>query len=156
LRHLLIFLWLAGLGSGLFFSFLAGSVFDSISDIILDSSMAFPAFVSSQLLPLLLSTVLLYASKPVFLFPLVFLKGFSFSFVSFLILSTLGASGWLVRVLLMFSDLLLIPVLWWFWLNSFSDNKRLGMQCVIITVCAVFSVCFFDFTVIAPFLVSLL
>ncbi len=150
------FLWFAGLALGVFFSSLCSIALFSVIRFVPSGVQTYFSLIASQMLPLLLTLIFGYALRSAVLLVVVFLKGFFFSFISFALLSAFGASSWLVLSLVMFSDLLLMPVLWWLWLDIFSDKIRSETRGIVFSVAVVLAVCSLDCAVVAPFLASLI
>ena len=82
-------------------------------------------------------------------------KVFTFAFGGFGITYTYGSAGWLVRLLLQFSDILTMPILCWFALRHITGRnagwKRdfgicLGLEIII---------CCLDLWYISPFLATI-
>jgi len=107
------------------------------------------------LLPLLFSAFAVYISQFWLLIPIAFIKAFFFSFLGagFLILSP--DSGWLMRMLFMFTDCLSLPVLCWYWLYACHYRNVTPGQ-TISAFAVVAGIGFLDFQFISPFLASLL
>ncbi|MBQ9762411.1 MAG: hypothetical protein IJV82_04965 [Oscillospiraceae bacterium] len=81
-------------------------------------------------------------------------KAFSFGFCSFGVILAFGQGSWLVRFLFLFSDCLLIPVLFLYWVRHLYERRSdWELFLCLIAALMVFS---FDFWVISPFLVSIL
>ena len=89
------------------------------------------------------------------LIPIAFVKGMAYAFVSALVFIAWGSAGWLIRLLLIFSDTVSAPVLLYFWLSSCrSGSKDLGLRFIpaaswIILACAI------DYRYVSPLLAVL-
>jgi hypothetical protein len=106
-------------------------------------------------LPLLISAFAVFTSRLWVLYPLAFYKAFVFSFSAYGALIAFGSAGWLIRFLLLFSDFLLLPVLYFFWHRQISGSgKKFKSD---FTVCSLIAaaVCGLDLTVISQFLSGL-
>ena len=155
-RTKLAVLWLLGLLSGSLVSLSAGTLLAPTMRSAVSGGMSIFGLLAALLLPLLFTAMAVFISQPALLFPVVFLKGFLFSFTGSGVLAAFGTSGWLIRVLLMFSDLLVLPLLWWVWIQVFSGERNTVLRCnALAFVIAVVIGCF-DYTLVAPFLAGLL
>lgn len=112
--------------------------------------------LAAILLPFLFSAFAVYSSEFWLLIPIAFIKAFLFSFSGAAVIYSFGQSGWLVRLLLIFSDSLMLPFLWWYWLQALSFGKTRFLFNSICVLIAAFIIGSLDFTVISPFLVKVL
>ena len=86
----------------------------------------------------------------------VFLKAFLFAYTGAAILILYPVSGWLLRWLLMFSDMVTMPILWFLWISvSFDNLESLHRRIVICAFCFVLVGCV-DLLMIVPFLARLI
>ena len=107
------------------------------------------------LLPFLCSAIAVSIDQTWLLLPIVFLKAFLFSYLCGHILSLFPDSGPLFAVLFLFPDVLLLPVLCWFWLRC-SCGRGMGMSELTTVILAVAGISFLNYQVVSPFLASLL
>ena len=76
------------------------------------------------LLPVLTSVLVTYMGH-LWVLPLIaFCKSFSFSYVSCIFLGHFGSAGWLIQFLIMFSNCMLLPLLWWFWCALLRNRQQ--------------------------------
>lgn len=152
----LLLLWCAGLILGVFFACQA----DDSTILMMRSAASAPVSISGLLvvflLPFLLSASAVYLSQPLLLLATAFAKAFSFGFCAYAVDSAFRSAGWLMCLLLMFSDLCFLPVLMWFWLRHITGNRRSAD--VDLAVCAAIAVCIglFDYCIVSPFLAMVL
>ncbi len=108
------------------------------------------------LLPFLISAIAVYFSQTWLVFPICFIKAFSFAFVAACVTFAFGPSGWLVRVLLLFTDFLSAPVVLGYWLRLAKNpaNKAFQDLAVCAAICAIF--CSLDYFIVSPFLTGLI
>lgn len=153
---ILAFVWILGfllgscsfaLADNLFSSLMRGMSLDSVSIV----NLLWPV-----LLPFLFSAFAVFISQPWLLLPVGFLKAFSFSFVSMGVIFCFGSAGWLFRLLLMFGDLLSVPLLFWYMRRHFAADPRFSApECMV-----VFSLCLLigsiDYGYILPFLADMI
>lgn len=145
--------WTAGLFSGLLFSSSAG---DSLFPAMLAaarSPVSVFGLLASILLPFLFTAFAVYISQPRLLVPIAFFKAFLFSYLGFGILTAFGSAGWLVRLLLTFSDLFTMPLLWWIWLNDTPETFIRRCAAAFLVAAPVGII---DYCIISPFLAMLI
>lgn len=147
--------WFLGLFSGVLFSMSASDSLGSTMRAAAGGCVSISGLLSAILLPLLFSAFAVYIFKPTLLIPIAFLKAFVFAFLGVGILGAYGSAGWLIRLLLMFSDILMLPLLWWYWLRAFSGPKRRVFDTSVAAVYALL-VGSIDYCVISPFLANLI
>ena len=155
-RVILAFAWISGLFLGSLISLAADNILSSTMLAAAHSGMSISGLLAVLLLPLLFSALAVYISKPIFLIPIVFLKAFLFSFSAAGFLIACDSAAWLFCFLMMFSDTLMLPFLWWFWIISLTLESRTAIRgAVICTVCA-FVIGFCDYFFVSPFLAGLI
>lgn len=154
-RDLLAFVWCAGLLFGTLLSTVA-AIPEHVLSAAVFGKASFFTLLSVLLLPLVLSVLAVYFSKNWLLAPVAFCKSFFFSFVAAGFAATYGSAAWLICGLVMFADLMLLPLLWWFWLRAGIEDKMQVLYSGIAAGCGIVLIGCFDFYTVAPFLASLL
>lgn len=152
----LAFSWLAGLVSGIFAFSAAGDTFLPLMRSCLYGSVSIISLLCVTILPFLFSTLAVYVSEPWLLLAVSFGKAFLFSLIAVGISVSFGSAGWLMRLLLMFSDFCVLPLLYWFWLRHISGQRVFNgfeIAAVLSLFVLIGSV---DYCVISPFLASLI
>ena len=107
------------------------------------------------LFPFLCSAIAVYVGLKWLIIPIAFLKAFLFSYLCCHILTLFSDSGSLFTVLFLFSDILSLPVLCWFWLRCIC-GRDVGARAVMVVILAISGIGFLNYQVISPFLASLL
>lgn len=110
----LAFLWLAGLAAGFLFSRCAS---DTLLSLMRQAPLCPVSIVwrlAYNALPFLIAAFAVSISSDKLLYALCWIKIFLFSSFAFSAVAAFGSAAWLVRLLLQFSDLCLLPVLYWF------------------------------------------
>ena len=107
------------------------------------------------LFPVAVSALLLYMGLPRLIPVIAFLKSFSFAYVSGLLMQNFGTAGWLIQLLMMFSDCLSLPVLWLFWHRSLKYAHSSLLNLSLPTVLATLAIGILDIRFISPILSSL-
>ena len=142
--------WILGLISGLW----AVRFVDFDLPGLEDSFHSYTLFgvISVALLPVLISTMVVFVERSWLLLPFSFLKAFSFAYVGSLVTGGYGSAGWLIQSLLMFSDCLSLPFLWWFWCRLLKSAQQITFSTIFHITLVAFSIGVLDFKVISPFL----
>ena len=155
-RNYLAFAWIVGLLLGAVLSVSADKLLASTMHAAISGSMSISGLIAVVLLPLLLSAYAVYFSQPAWLLLIIFLKAFLFAYTGAAILILYPTSGWLIGCLMMFSDALILPFLWWFWLFSASAPREQVLRRT--AACAIWFLLIgcVDFAVVAPFLAHLI
>lgn len=152
----LAFLWIAGLISGTVTSFSADTSFLPLMRSALYSPVSIVCLLSAMLLPLLFSAFAVYISSAWLLIPVVFFKGFSYAYFGFGILTSFGSAGWLIHLLLIFSDTWILPVLWMYWLRAPVNGRSGLLTDTVPAVSAALLIGSLDISVISPLLAQIL
>ena len=155
-RTTLVLLWICGLLTGSLVSLSADGILAPTMLAAISGSLSIPGLLLVLLFPLLLTAAAVFISRPVFLYPVAFLKAFLFAFTGAGLLLSLASSGWLIRCLLMFSDSLLLPFLWLLWLQIVSGPDRFAMRRFLTVSLLALLTGILDYSFVAPFLAGLL
>ena len=110
--------------------------------------------VSVLLLPFLFSVFFSSTRAAWMVLPVSFLKGLCFGFSQATICSSFAGAGWLIYFFLMFSNIISLPVLIFFWIRILNRNEHiipLFLYCVI----TVLFIIAFDHHFINPYCISL-
>lgn len=135
-----------GLLLGILFAFWAGDSVTSLMRGSIYASVSIVDLLAISLLPLLLSALTVLVSEPAFLCLIHFAKALSYGFCACAVSLAFGDAGWLVRLLLLFSDSMMFPALILFGLLSLKDSvfalKRTGWFVAYATAVAVIDYCY--------------
>jgi len=116
----------------------------------------FFALLLCNVLPFLFSGICCYLGFPGLLFLICFGKAFSFGFVSCLIFAAYSPSGWLIRLLAMFSDLGSTVLLFLLWLRLLPGRSVLTPRQAAALFFTLLSIVCTDYLFISPLLQRLL
>lgn len=116
--------WSGGFVFGILFFFLAGDSFVSLMRRASCCRVSIVSLLMANLLPFLISALAVYIHKPWLLYGCAFFRSCLLGFVSMGTLMAFGSAGWLVRLLLMFSDVSLAILLYLYWLRHISGLRR--------------------------------
>lgn len=106
--------------------------------------------------PLVLAFAAVHYRKPAFLFLICFSKAVLFAHCSFCCCLTFSSGGWLVRLLLLFSDIMMFPVLCRFTMCYLGQPKPLSRRDVLFCTGTAAFVAIVNFCFISPFLAMLI
>lgn len=151
---ILAFVWISGLICGVMYAAYDATII-SLMRMVCFNCVSIVGLATILILPLLISAVAVYFSKPAVIYLLSAFKAFSSGYCIYGTLAVYGSAGWLIRLLLLFSDTCITVVLMWFWIRHISGSKRaLTADTAVCTVLAGL-IGIIDYTVVSPFLVTL-
>ena len=146
----------AGLLSGASVFYVAGPPLLPLMRGILKDSMSIIGLLSVTFLPFLVSAFAVYICEPWLLYCVCFTKGLVFSFCSAAIMMAFGSAGWLFRWLLMFSELISLPFLYWFWQRHISSERGFSIAEFLSILCWLTLIGSVDYCCVTPFLAVLI
>jgi len=109
-----------------------------------------------SLFPFLITAIAFFLSKPFLFFPIAFFKSFLYTLLLCCICIEFLTAGWLVCILLLFTDTFVILALHWYWFRHI--HGFLGSAFTDLFFCIAFSlgICLIDYFWVAPFLTTLM
>ena len=113
------------------------------------------SLLAVMLFPIVVSALIIYMDQPWLLLIIAFLKAFSFAYVSWILVSEFGSAGWLIQFLIMFSDCISLPLLWYFWCGLLHRPRHSLISLSIPMVFAIVAVGILDNHFILPILSAL-
>lgn len=147
--------WLIGLLLGTLFSVNLDDTFSSLMRPSISEGLSIFRQLAMVCLPFLFAAYAVSINKPGLLLLLCFVKAFCFAFCGMLIYYAFGSAGWLVRYLLQFTDVLSVPILFWYCLRHIdrqNNAKRDLMICALLAA----SIACIDYFAVSPFLAELI
>ncbi len=153
---ILSFLWVMGLICGLY---LVASSDSMLLEYFYAASGTRPSIAGILVvifLPIAVSAIAAYFSAPVLIYGICFFKAFCFSFALCGVVSVFGYSGWLVRLLLLFSDSCMAVLLFWLWCKFLSLKRNTVHRDLLICVAIAAIVGTVDYFLVSPYLVILM
>lgn len=123
----LAFSWCSGLFCGIVLYFSAGDPSASLMRMAVTGYVSIVDLLMSVLLPFLISALAVYIFKPGLLAVFAFIKACLFAFFSMGTLEAFGSAGWLIRLLLMFSDICMTVVLYLYWMRHVSGQRKFSV-----------------------------
>lgn len=148
--------WILGLIFGASFGLASENISTTAMHRALISTPSFPGLLSAAMLPALFSAFAVYISKPVLLIPIAFCKAFLFSYLSLEVLTAFGSAGWLIHLLFLFSDTLMLPLLWSFWLKTEHHDRNSTLCCTVPVLITALMIGSIEYCFISPFLAHIL
>lgn len=114
--------------------------------------ISFIGLIFAQTIPLLITYLACLLSKPLLIYPVAFMKAFSYGLCTFGIAVTFGDAGWLVRLLILFPDFCIVCVLIWFWIRRLTNSEVSFGNDLIVSLLAIFIICIIYFFSVLPIL----
>lgn len=155
-RILLVFTVFGGLLLGVFLTSYAAEDYFLLMRRAAGSPVSIVGLFANILLPFLLAAYTVSISKPVLLYAVCFCKAALFAFCFCGVQRSFGSAGWLVWFLMQFSDLCMLPVLFWFSFRYLGGGihplkRDIAIGCVIGAAAGLL-----DYCLVSPFLVILI
>ena len=151
----LVFSLISGLSLGIILASTLEESFLLLMRTAVSTRVSIVGLFAVSYLPFLFSAFAVYIRKPKLILIILFIKAFMFVFCGLLSAAAFPSAGWLVRILLQFSDCLLLPVLCWFAVRQttgYGNFKKDFSYCTALFVIAGS----LDYCVVSPFLVMLI
>ena len=152
---LLAFCWLSGLFYGLVLYLSAGTSFNSLVRRLPFELVSIVCLLAVTALPFLLSLFLVLFSKPLLILPLCWFKALVLSFISCGILQSYDSFGWLFQHMVLFSDWITTPVLYWFWIRILRVSPTFWLD-TLLSFILVFLTASLEHSIISPFMACLI
>ena len=152
----LAFVWLLGLYCGITLFHVSQISPFSLMHRVENYSVSIVSLLSVSLLPFLFSAFAVYTHSYAFLALLCFIKGCLFAFVSMGMFLAYDSAGWLIRLLVMFSDVCALVPLWCCWIQIAKGSFFESFRSVYISSFAVIFLVCLDFYLVSPLLMKLL
>jgi hypothetical protein len=147
--------WIAGLILGTITAAAASNSYFLLMRMAPKSSVSIIGLAVTVLLPFLLTAFAVLADRSLWLYPICFLKVFAFAFCGYGISVAYGSAGWLVRFLFQFSDILSIPILFWFAFRYLRGRGLMWKRDLAIGCALDVWICCLDLWFVSPFLMAI-
>ena len=152
----LAFCWFAGLICGILIYLSADETIAPLMLSAVSGSVSIVILLCVTAFPFLFSAIAVFLSLPWLLFLLSFAKAVCFSFVSIAVCEAWHCAGWLIRYLLLFSDCLTVPILYFLWLRYVSGKRRCSCAEMFAFFSAAVLIGSIDYCIITPFLARMI
>lgn len=149
---ILAFIWCFGLLCGIRAASYAGDSFVSMMRMAACRPVSIVNLLTVSVLPFLFSAVAVYLRSWHLLAAVCFFRALLFGFISCGVYLAFASAGWLVWLMIMFSDILCLVPLWWYWISGTGHSMHSIYRTAVcfVAVCLIVSL---DFRFIAPSLV---
>ncbi len=121
-------LWCAGLMTGFSVACCAGSSFDSLMHAVLFAPVSFVGLLGGLMLPFLISYLCFRLSGQRLIYAVSFFRAVRFGFCAACMMTCCGSAGWLVTGLLLSADFVMLPLLWWYWMEHFEADSQCHLR----------------------------
>ena len=148
--------WFCGLLIGFLYGRNADPSYFYLMRMAASSCMSIVGLLTALCLPFLISALAVFLMRPQWMLLICFLKAFTFACCGCALTAAFGSAGWLVRILLQFSDCCTIPFFYWFCMRNLSGFSTDTPSDLRVCGIALMIVGTLDFCVISPFLVKLI
>lgn len=152
---LLAFFCVTGALTGICIADRSGEHFFSMMRMAPSVHVSITGLIASAVLPFLIAAFAVYISAPQILYSILFLKIMLFCWCGCGIYAVFGSAGWLVRMLLQFTDCCMVPVLCWFCLRHSSGSHVFLWRDFSVCIAIAGIIGIIDYSVISPFLATL-
>lgn len=149
---ILVIGWIFGLICGYYLYIYADASLISVMRGALHTPVSIVGLVGTLAVPLLFSATAVFISGFTLLPLLAWTKGVLFSFASVCALSAFGSGSWLIWPLLLFSDIICVCFLWWYWLKVAFGRRIIS---VLPMVSGLLTAGILDYFFLSPFLAGL-
>ena len=153
---ILAVVWLIGLFVGMYLGSNADNSYFLLMRMALNTRVSIVGLLGISCLPFLLSAYAVYLGKPKLILLVCFCKAVLFTSCGYAVLISFGSAGWLIRLLLQFSDIVLLPLYCWFSIRHIHGKettlKRDTAVCILAAACAGS----IDYCLVSPFLAMLI
>ena len=152
---LLGLVWASGFATGGFIHCVFGSVFFPWMRGIIFLPVSIVGLFCAACFPFLFSVFAVYLGLRWLLYPVCFGKALIFSLISSALWVHFGTAGWLAWLLIMFNDVISLPLLYRYWLRYISGLRPFSIVDVLLTVSCLLIIGSVDYYCISPFLATL-
>lgn len=150
--RVLSFFWIVGLIVGIGLGCFSSAYLSDLIQACLTTHLRFYALLSSMIVPFFLAYMSFALGWYPLLYLLMFSEAFLISYHSTILQYVYPGAGWLLSLLLLFSDLICSAVLWMFCIRSVRCCGRQFAFRMIPAFAAVFLICSVDYSLVSPFL----
>ena len=153
---LLAALWSGGLFVGYVLYIHAGVFIHSMMHSVLGEPVSIVSLLVTAVFPFFAAASAVFLSGPLWLPILAFVRAVCFSYCSLGICMAFGASGWLLRWLLLFSRFAAAPLFYWYLRHYISGERPFSPLVLFFLLCLILLMGCLDYCMISPFLVNLI
>ena len=140
-------IYIASAGNSSFYRLIYASAYDRVTIIGLFAVLFLPLFISA---------IFVWIDMPALQYGICFIKAFFLGFSLCCIKYSFVNAGWLIMVMLLFSDCCMVVPLLWFWCRHISGCKFYLKRDILYSCLIAILVGILDYFVVSPYLVSLM
>lgn len=152
----LAFFFSLGLGFGILSASCSEGTYVSLMRGLCMTPVSIVRLLIVRLLPFLICALIIYKFSSRLFIPLAFLRAFSYGYVLRLVYMAFPGAGWLVWLLLLFSDTAGVFLLFFFWLKNTPVPSHNGFKLLVWCGMAVLLSAVFDYCLLSPYLAMLI
>ena len=153
---LLALFWTVGIALGIWSAYTCGSNHIFLMRSVPFGTVSIVSLMCVSVFPFLLSAFTVFLSHSKALLAIALVKGFFFSYISACLLFGFGSGDWLMRLLLMFSNICCLPILFWYWMRHISGDVSFSPWLTLFVASMLFLIGSIDFCCVSPFLAMLI
>ena len=147
--------WIVGWVGGIATAVYCRDCLVQMTSTVVYSHVSISGLLIAGFLPLLFSSFAVSFSES-WILPIVGgVKVFSFGFCACAVGMTFGQSGWLIRMLLLFTDCFTVPAFYFFSLRHISGRTSRVRRDIAVFFAFITVVCLIDYSLVSPFLLKL-
>lgn len=120
------------------------------------SHVSIVGLILSALFPYLITAVAYCFSKPYLFLPIAFFKTFLYTLVLCSVRTAFLQAGWLVCILLLFSDTVAVAVLYWYWIRNIHGFRKSALSELLYGITVTLVTAVIDYIWVSPFLIALI
>lgn len=145
---------LFGAGFGVYFAATANHSYILLMRMAVSRPVSIVGSFAAVFVPYFASFLVVSNSKPWLVYFFCAMRIFFFTSASWAVASAFGSSGWLIRNMLLFPDIFLLPMLIWFSVSRLSRNK--SRRCCVLCLAYTALIGIINYCVVSPFLAKVL
>ena len=154
--YLLAFIWTFGLSGGILFSLKAEPLFTSRMCAGVLTSVSIPGLLLLMIFPFILSLFAIRFRAMWAVFILALLKSFIYGFSRCMIIHIYFRAGWLVNILLFFSDTAISLLLLWYWISCLAHAGKWTLKTCFGLCAGAVLICVLDCCFVLPVLTGIM
>lgn len=153
--YLLAFFTLCGCSLGVYTSHKSDSISFHLMRMAVTCPVSIVGLVFVILLPFLITAFAIWISKPYLFLPVSFFNSFSFTLILCYTITVFDTAGWLVCLMLLFSNISVQFCLNWIWIRYFNGTSGSSAEDLLVCVFGLLAIVVIDYLFVAPYLVQL-
>lgn len=152
----LAFSWISGIAFGLAFALYTQPYTASWMRMAVFGRVSIVGLACILLGPLYLSAAAVFFHRPGWIYVIATVKGISFGFGIYVFTAVCGSAGWLMRLLVAFSDSAMLVPLFLFWIRHLEGSHRYLKHDLIFCTASALLIGAADYFIISPYTAAIL